>query len=359
MVELNTPYLQKIIPEYKSWLDSEEGKDQSEEQDEKIFFIESYFAAKEIDNLDEGVLRDLIQDLYTFSGWTNKDWLLAQMLQSGLPEIRKAFKNLLYSDEHLAKRFDQMRQVKMMGAATISEVLTLFDPKNYAIYNRRAKLSLIRIGVDENSLPKNSQINGSQYVTYLEIVKSAFKKVKQIYPELSDLLEFDFLLYYISELVEEKVEKELTVVPEEGFDHDATIDLILQLGDGLGFDIQKEYKVTSGCRIDAIWKSRVANLGTITYAFEIHNRGSRDSAILNLQRIFNADATVQKVIIVAINDELTKFKEEIKTLSEDFRNSVGYFPVKSLNEALLHQEALKKILESIGLMKTRTTKNEP
>ena len=127
------------------------------------------------------------------------------------------------------------------------------------------------------------------------------------------------------------------------------------LGDNLGFEIQKEFTVTSGCRVDAVWKSRVANLGMITYAFEVHKSGSRDSAILNLQRIFNADPTVQKVIIVSTDKELERFKEEIATLSEDFRNSVGYFRVKDLEDALTHQEALKKTLESIGLMKKRTS----
>ena len=31
-----------------------------------------------------------------------------------------------------------------------------------------------------------------------------------------------------------------------------------------------------GCRIDAAWRSRIAHLGTISYAFEVHRKGSRD-----------------------------------------------------------------------------------
>ena len=50
-----------------------------------------------------------------------------------------------------------------------------------------------------------------------------------------------------------------------------------------------------------------------------------------------------------------KIKSEIATLRQEFRNSVGYFKVKDLQEALAHQEALKNILASIGLMKTRAT----
>lgn len=110
--------------------------------------------------------------------------------------------------------------------------------------------------------------------------------------------------------------------------------------------MQKEFSVARGCRIDAIWRSRIANLGTIAYAFEVYRRGSRDSAILNLQRI-RRDPTIQKVIIVSSHDELDMFKEEITSLDESFRNSVGYFHVADLQTALDHLEALKGILKTL------------
>lgn len=60
-------------------------------------------------------------------------------------------------------------------------------------------------------------------------------------------------------------------------------------------------------------------------------------------------------MFVAVDSEIEKIKGEIATLREEFRNSVGYFRVKDLQEALVHQEALKNILAAIGLMKTRAT----
>jgi len=247
-----------------------------------------------------------------------------------------------------------MRKIRMIGAASISEILSHCDPREYPIYNRRAKSSLIRLGINVKSLPKSAAITGSQYEDYVEIVRSVLDKVEQLYPAISDFLQLDFLLYYISITIKEKVEKALVGI-EEKFDHDTTIEQLLRLGDNLGFEINKEVKVTRGCRIDAVWRSKIANLGMITYAFEVQRKGSRDSAILNLQRISNADPTVQKVVFVAVDSEIEKIKGEIATLREEFRNSVGYFRVKDLQEALLHQEALKNILASIGLMKTRAT----
>ena len=104
-----------------------------------------------------------------------------------------------------------------------------------------------------------------------------------------------------------------------------------------------------GCRIDAIWRSRIGNLGFIKYAFEVHRRGNRDGAILNLQRV-RRDASIQKVIIVSTKDELDIFRREISTLSEDFRNAVGYFSVDDLQNALDHLNAMKDILMPLGLL---------
>ncbi|MCK4816319.1 hypothetical protein KA005_11170, partial [bacterium] len=146
----------------------------------------------------------------------------------------------------------------------------------------------------------------------------------------------------------EAFEKAIQVETDE-IGHGEVIDQILELGDGLGFEVQKEFSVMRGCRIDAIWRSRVASLGTIAYAFEVHRRGSRDSAILNLQRV-RRDPSIQKVVIVSSKTELDKFKGEIASLDEAFRNSVGYFEVKELQQSLMHLQELKDILKTFGLL---------
>jgi hypothetical protein len=147
---------------------------------------------------------------------------------------------------------------------------------------------------------------------------------------------------------------EETIVPPaetEDINHDAVISQILELGDGLGFDVEREFHVMRGCKIDAIWRSRVANLGTIAYAFEVHRRGSRDSAILNLQRV-KRDPTIQKVVVVSTRQELDRFKEEMASLDESLRMSVGYFEVQDLQRALNHLQGLKDILTTLGLLST-------
>jgi len=352
---INIDLLADILPRFRTFLETE-GEQWQKERQEKDKFFARYFSEQEIDSLDEGVLRELIHVLWAFNGWTNKDWLLQEMLRSGLPVIRAAFKQLLYGEDPLPKRFDDIRKgVRMMGAACISEILAHHDHTKYPIWNSRSREGLIALGVDESRLPKSAQISGAQYAAYCKLVQDVHSQVAKEDPAFDDLFKLDLLLYYISlEEISPETPAEAPVMmrPEaEDFEHDVVVDQVIELGDGLGFDVQKEFSVMPGCRIDAIWRTRVANLGTISYAFEVHRKGSRDSAILNLQRI-RRDPTIQKVVIVSSKEELDQFKREIALLDEGFRNAVGYFEVQDLQHALSYVQGLKQILNALGLLIT-------
>jgi hypothetical protein len=175
-----------------------------------------------------------------------------------------------------------------------------------------------------------------------------FEKVNSIIPEIDDLFQLDYFLYYVFSNVPEDDKIETREVKEYEFEHDNAIDDLLKLGDSLGFEVDKEVTTSPGCRLDAIWRTRIGNLGQIKYAFEVHKSGSRDSAILNLQRSKN-DPTIQKVVLVSTNNELEKFESEISTLQEEFRKSVGYFKINDLQKVVEYQENIKEILRNIGL----------
>jgi len=350
-----TEKLKKFIPAFQKFMLAEGGKWKKERDDKDAFFAK-YFSKDQIDKLDEGTLREMIHILWAFNGWTNKDWLHEQMLKSGLPAIRLAFKNLLYGTESLAKRFDEVREnIFMMGAASISEILIHHDHTKYPIWNRRSRKGLVVLGVDESLLPKSAQISGSQYYEFCVLVEKVRSQIAASHQEFIDLFILDFLLYYVSTQAPEETARMPEKEDDSSFDHDEAIEQILELGDGLGFEVQKEYGVVRGCRVDAIWRSRVANLGTIAYAFEVHRRGSRDSAILNLQRV-RKDAAIQKVIVVSSTSELAAFRNEIASLDESFRNSVGYFDVADLRHALENLQQLKDTLNTLGLLRVEAPK---
>jgi len=234
-----------------------------------------------------------------------------------------------------------------MGPTCISEILAHHDPQKYPIWSSKSKAGLLSLGIPASSLPKSSQIRGHQYAEFCELVGRVRSEIAAKYPEFVDLFTLDYLLFFVSS--EQPIGVSREAPPAGDFDHDAVVDEILALGDGLGFDVQKEFAVAYGSKIDAIWRSRIANLGTIAYAFEVQRKGSRDSAILNLQRV-KQDASIQKVIIVSSEEELERFRQEIASIPGSFRETVCYFSVDHLQEALGHVDALKNLLKTLGLL---------
>jgi len=352
MNQINEILLKDFVPRFRVYLEAEV-QQWREERREKDRFFEQYFSQAAIHNLEEGTIRELVHILWAFNGWTNRDYLFDEMLSSGLSVIRDAFERLLYGNEPVADRFDYVKKhVRMMGAASISEILAHHDHRTYPIWNSRSRRGLLTLGVEESLLPKSAQITGKQYAAFRELACDVRGQVAEQYPGFEDLFELDFLLYFIS-LQQSPSKPSVPISVEENgaedFDHGEVIEQVLELGDGLGFEVQKEFPVVQGARIDAIWRSRVANLGTIAYAFEVHRRGSRDSAILNLQRV-RRDPAIQKVIVVSSKLELEKFRGEIAYLDEGFRTSVGYLEVQELQRVLDYLQSLKDILKSLGLL---------
>jgi len=82
------------------------------------------------------------------------------------------------------------------------------------------------------------------------------------------------------------------------FDHDEIRDFIRDIGISLGFEAETEKTIGHGARVDVIWRAKIANLGVVTYVFEVHKSGSIDSFVLNLQKAIR-NPTVQKVIAVS------------------------------------------------------------
>jgi len=127
--------------------------------------------------------------------------------------------------------------------------------------------------------------------------------------------------------------------------------MLEHIGQGLGFDVQTEYQLAAGARIDVRWKSRVANLGTISYFFEVDDSGSRDSAIMNLRKAeTNADG-VQRLAIVSEPEKLNRFRADIDAFSADFAESVSYLPTEMVTELNELVDELQTQLQDVGLMK--------
>jgi hypothetical protein len=234
--------------------------------------------------------------------------------------LRKNFEVLLYSDLKLADRFDTFRKnVKGMGAAVISEILTYFDPQKYGIWNKRVRRGLLKLGIErlEGGVDVGklgvSNVSGRDYEAVIRTLKEMVGLLKDENTLRNpDLLDVDYFLSYLVDL--QDIEDGEDEVP----DHGEIVEMVLNIGKGLGFDVLKEVPLASGTRLDALWSAQIGNIGELKYVFEVHVKGSIDSLILNLMKAAQ-DPAVQKVVAVSSEGELEKIKREalmIKNLAD-------------------------------------------
>ncbi|MBO3833138.1 MAG: hypothetical protein FGF51_07145 [Candidatus Brockarchaeota archaeon] len=294
--------------------------------------------------------RRIIASLWAYAGWTNKDYIADLALKSvGFNTLKAELKNLLYGADPLAKRYDRFfEKLRDIGPAGVTEILAFVKPEHYGIWNDKSRRSLEILGLGEVLPTKKYKISGSEYEKVNEAMKSIFKVIE---PEKAgpNLLDVDLSLFYIVT----KEMKEVRVVVEEedyDFDHDEIVDKLVEIGNGLGFETSSGQQIARGARVDVLWQAKIANLGVVSYVFEVQRGGSIDSLILNLQRAKN-NPTVQKLVVVANTKDLKRIREEVESLSEDFRKSLAYLEAKDVERASDLLAELNTIISRLELVK--------
>jgi hypothetical protein len=129
------------------------------------------------------------------------------------------------------------------------------------------------------------------------------------------------------------------------------VDQLVAIGQWLGFQAEKEKKVARGAQVDAVWQARIANLGVVTYVFEVQRHGSIDSLILNLQRAQN-NPTVQRLIVVANYVDIETIRQEISSLPESFRKAVSFMEVGEAIRAARLIDELSGIIGKLQLVRS-------
>jgi len=282
----------------------------------------------------------LISNLWATSLWGNKDYLVQKIIDdNGMDKIRAQFGDILYGTDPFEKRFDRF-EIKGLGHASLTEILCLFDPNEFSIWNNKARIALEKLKFEDLPLGKY-RISGEEYKRINEAMESIAKKFPDLGLHDVDLLAVDYFLYEVWKEVEREKE-----IPEERneFDHDEIKDLIKEIGAQLGFETDTEELVAPGAQVDVIWRAKIANLGAVTYVFEVHKKGSIDSLILNLQRALN-NPTVRKIIAVSDKTQLEKIRDETKSLPENFRKAFTFWEALDVKET---HEKLSAAIQSIS-----------
>ncbi len=274
----------------------------------------------------------VISSLWASRIWGDKGYLVGKLIyDNGLPRLTDQIQRLLWGKGSLPTRYDTFRKtIKGLGAASITEMLAFVHPDECSLWNDIVRQALGILGFD---VPRKNQISGEEYQTLNDVIGTIRNQLEQEH-NIGDLdfLSMDWFLYAVWETghdlgIETSAQLESPPPPiPEDFDHDEIIEQLINVGQWLGFQAEKEKMVARGAVVDAIWQARIANLGVVSYVFEVQRRGSIDSLILNLQRAQN-NPTVQRLIVVALAHEIERIRQEIATMPESFRKSVAFMEV--------------------------------
>lgn len=352
---LNKEQQQKIRDYFTKFKSSAGFREELASREKRRELIASLLSRERLRSMTELEFGELISKLWASELWVNKEYLVQKIIgANGMGKIIDELEMLLYGTDPFEKRFDRfLSQVSGVGPATITEILCFYDPNKYGIWNDKARKALKILQFDALPLAKYN-ISGKEYVEINKVFLEIAQYLKNLGLGDADLLAVDYFLYEVWLTEKEKSEKEEIpqMLEEKEFDHDEIRDFIRDIGNWLGFEVDTEKQVASGARVDCVWMARIANLGVVTYVFEVHKSGSIDSLILNLQKALN-NPTVQKIIAVSDAKRIEKIRNEIQGLPENFRKSLAFWEVR---DVISTHERLSEAMESInklGLVKSR------
>ena len=347
---MNLTSLQKervahFIPAFRQYLESGAREADLADRHERSVVYRQLLSPGGLDQMTELEFGKVISALWASQLWTNKGYLVEKLVSdNGLPELVTALRHLLWAQAPIADRYDGFRNsIKGLGSASITEILALVHPDECGIWNKKARDALEALGVGATFPAVNTyQITGREYTQFNALLCSLRDELERNGISGLDLLGVDYFLFEVwrtGKREDDDLRPSLDTEPSYDFDHDEVVDHLLAIGQWLGFEAEKEKTVASGARVDVIWQAKIANLGVVTYVFEVQRRGAIDSLILNLQRAQN-NPTVQRLVVVANSENIAKVDREISSLSESFRRSVGFMEAA---EALRAQELLEEL----------------
>lgn len=352
---LNKEQRQKIKEYLTEFMSSVDFRDEMASRKRRREFIIPLLSKQKLRSMTELEFGELISKLWASALWGNKEYFVQKIIgANGMDKIVDELENLLYGSESFDKRFDRfLREIKGLGPATITEILCLYDPNKYGIWNDKARKALKILQFDALPLAKY-KISGKEYIEINKFFLKIAQYLKNLGLKDADLLVVDYFLYEVWLTEKEKAGKEEIhqMLEEKEFDHDEIRDFIRDIGNWLGFEVDTEKQIAPGACVDCVWMARIANLGVVTYVFEVHKSGSIDSLVLNLQKALN-NPTVQKIIAVSDAKRIEKIRREVRGLPENFRKSLTFWEVKDVVNTHEHLSEAMESISKLELVKSR------
>lgn len=301
--------------------------DNWKERSERKSYYQSFTEAKLLAMTEDDFL-EYISKLWSMLIWGNKKYVVDKIVaDNGFENVKKQLADLLYGDGAIEKRWDTfLKNAKGLGPATISELLTYVNPREYVIFNKTTIQCFAYLEVPD--MPKyNYQYIGKKYAEVCAVAKQIAGELIAAGEKDADLLTVDYFMWdELLPLAEKKepsgetavtpaAEKPATVKESKSL-HEEIKEKLVAIGELLGFESRAEVRITAGAVVDAVWEAKIGNMGKAIYVFEVQSKGSIDSLILNLKKAQN-NAAVQAVVAVADEAQLAKIIKESRGVIEE------------------------------------------
>ena len=297
------------------------------ERKERRDFYQGFTKQKLLAMTEEEFLA-YISKLWSMLIWGNKKYVVDKLIaDNGFQQVKKQLVELLYGSAPMEKRWDDfLKNVKGLGPATMSELLTYVNPDEYVIFNKTTVLCFAYLAIP--GMPKyNYQYTGKKYVEVCNVAKEISRVMAAAGIDDTDLLAVDYFLWdevlpFAEKMATDGAEQAMTaptkpVTSKESKSlHEEIKEKIVTIGELLGFESRAEVKITVGAVVDAVWEAKIGNMGKAIYVFEVQSKGSIDSLILNLKKAQNT-AAVQAVVAVADENQLAKIMQESRGVIDE------------------------------------------
>lgn len=346
--KFNEQKLKKALELFKEYSREERFQKEIEEREER----KQFFHKITQERFNELNFSQIIKRLWGAQVWRNQDYLVNKILkENGIEKLAKEFSLLLSKKGTPGERYERFLQnIKGMGPSMVTEILCYTDPQHAGIWNDKARKALAWLEVKGVPYEKY-RISGKEYDLFNNTLAEFGKILSNENYKNVDLPFVDYFLFQIWDKFLKFQRRKITVVSggRRVSRHDEIKDKIAAIGSWLGFEVETEKLIASGARVDVIWRARIANLGTVSYVFEVQDRGSVDALILNLQRA-QRNPTVQKLIIVSDEEQISKIQKEIETLPENFRKAIVFWEIDDVENTHQNLEQVAASIKKLNLV---------
>jgi len=198
--------MKDYIKQYLEWREKQKEQELAEREKRISWYKEKMGSPEKIRNFTEKNLRELIGKLWALGFWRNKVYKVNKVIKdNGLDKIKTAFINLLYSDQPIAKRWDDFRKsIKGLGPSSLSEILTLVFPNRYGIMNMKPLTILPHLGFLTEKETKNisyGYTSGRDYEKFMQALQRVREELKKNGLPEADFIDVDFFIWYLFEHV--------------------------------------------------------------------------------------------------------------------------------------------------------------